>query len=109
MGFFSFMNEKGKSIPNKFSNRKTSTIYMVAPNGDHWAENNYAGYGVFGGKDYYQLLAELNGLETRNQGLELAFDKTAKDVVRPRFCETLVPYDQLPDPVPCPYQGFFYL
>lgn len=35
-------------------------VYLVSPTGKYWAEDHYDGYGVFGGKDFYQLVAELN-------------------------------------------------
>ena len=36
---------------------------MLDNKGNVWTEDNYEGYGVFGGKDYYELLAELQSLE----------------------------------------------
>lgn len=36
-------------------------IYMVDPlTGEKYEENDYEGYGVFGGRDYYELLATIN-------------------------------------------------
>lgn len=43
--------------------RKT-TAYMHDNKGNVWEEHRYEGYGVFGGKDYYELLAEMNGLDS---------------------------------------------
>ena len=38
-------------------------VYMVDPrDGTIYKEDNYEGYGVFGGRDFYELLAEMNGL-----------------------------------------------
>ena len=34
---------------------------MTDDKGNRWEESNYDGYGVFGGKDYYALLDEMNG------------------------------------------------
>ena len=31
-------------------------VYMHDNKGNKWLEKNYEGYGVFGGKDYYELL-----------------------------------------------------
>lgn len=49
-----------------------------------WVEECYEGYGVFGGKDYYELLAEMNGVtlddcggdkeKLRQKGIDMAFD-----------------------------------
>lgn len=46
--------------------------------GNRWEETEYEGYGVFGGKDFYELLAEMNGIEgsadqKRSEGISLAF------------------------------------
>ena len=41
------------------------TVYLLAP-GRKWREDRYKGYGVFGGKDAHQLLAELNRPEECN-------------------------------------------
>jgi len=36
------------------------TYYLWDHQGNRWTENSYEGYGVFGGKDYFVLLAEMN-------------------------------------------------
>jgi len=36
------------------------TVYMKDDRGNVWREDNYDGYGVFGGKDYFTLLSEMN-------------------------------------------------
>jgi hypothetical protein len=62
MGFFSWKTmDTDKSISNAYSNRGTFRVQMVDDKGNVWTEDNYEGYGVFGGKDYYELLAEMNG------------------------------------------------
>ena len=40
-----------------------TTAYMHDNKGNVWHEISYEGYGVFGGKDFYQLLAEMNNVE----------------------------------------------
>ena len=52
-----------KSIANHWSNRSTFPVDMIDDKGNVYHEDNYEGYGVFGGKDYYVLLAEMNGLK----------------------------------------------
>lgn len=37
-----------------------STVYMKDNQGNVWKEDNYQGYGVFGGKDFYNLLYDMN-------------------------------------------------
>jgi hypothetical protein len=36
------------------------TYYMWDNNGNYWEESSYEGYGMFGKKDYFILLAEMN-------------------------------------------------
>ena len=86
MGFFSWnTQDTDKSIANQYSNRKTFRVQMMDNKGNVWTEDNYDGYGRFGGKDYYELLAEMNGFtsdktgdeytdEARGDGITLAFD-----------------------------------
>lgn len=75
MGFFSFITQDTKlSIPNIHSNQvSTRPVYMVDNKGNSWKEEHYDGYGVFGGKDFYQLLAEMNGGTTREEGTIMFF------------------------------------
>jgi hypothetical protein len=50
-------------------------VYMFDNRGNKWLEKNYEGYGDFGGKDYYELLAQMNGMANpdRSEGISLAF------------------------------------
>ena len=110
MGFFSWKSE-GRSISNVHSIRGAYTVYMVAPDGRRWREDAYEGYGEFGGKDFYELLAELNGEESnRDIGIELQFrSPDDRKVIYPRF--TTDPdkkWEDLKDPKNCPHQGYFY-
>ena len=50
-------------------------VYMFDDKGNSWKETSYSGYGEFGGKDYYELLDQMNGGEgDRQAGIDLAFD-----------------------------------
>ena len=49
-------------------------VKMLSPDGREFEETNYAGYGVFGGQDYFALVAELNGKTTREEGIDLLFN-----------------------------------
>ena len=63
MGMFSWKtNDTRRSIKCVISEKPTFRVYMVDHLGNQWVEDNYEGYGVFGGKDFYELLAEMNGL-----------------------------------------------
>lgn len=74
MGFFSWITSDTKrSIPNRYCGAKQFRVHMVTRDGDNYVEDNYEGYGVFGGKDYYELLAEINGKTDRDDGISLFF------------------------------------
>ena len=52
----------------------TVKVKMLSPDGRVFEETNYEGYGVFGGMDYFALVAELNGKGTdRQEGIDLLF------------------------------------
>ena len=70
MGFFSWnTSDTQRSIANNYSKRGTFKVHMVTKDGRAYTEENYEGYGEFGGKDFYELLAELNGKKTRDEEL----------------------------------------
>ena len=61
-------------------------VYMFDDKGKYYYENDYDGYGVFGGMDYYELLDKMNGGEgDRGRGIDLAFgkEKTSSEVLFP--------------------------
>jgi len=120
MGFFSWKTcDTDESIANNCSTRPTFEVHMIAPDGRVFTEPDYAGYGEFGGKDFFDLLCELNGLpEDRGAGIDLVFkgnpsgDNTP-GVIYPKFVENLnnnvvAQYNSLPNPESCEAQGFFY-
>jgi hypothetical protein len=75
-GQFSWMTQDdGEQIGSEKQN--TITVYMHDNEGSSWKEIDYEGYGVFGGLDYYSLLAKMNGYpeEDRGDGIDLAFGK----------------------------------
>ncbi len=82
MGQFSWITQDtNEDIRNNSTNPELNAAYMHDNKGNVWEEKNYEGYGVFGGKDYYQLVAEMNGVDgitgdednDRELGIELAF------------------------------------
>ena len=78
MGFFSWLtSDTNKSIANRFSTRSTFPVYMITEDGQIFAEKDYEGYGVFGGKDLFVLAAEMNGYkgDTDEETRMLFFDK----------------------------------
>jgi hypothetical protein len=86
MGFFSWKTQDtDETIWNKHSDQHTETVYMHDNKGNVWQEDNYEGYGEFGGKDYYDLLAEMNGLEGREAGIDLAYAQPSKPYYAPNL------------------------
>jgi len=112
MGFFSWKTQDtDRSIANQYSNRKPFTVYMHDDKGNVWKEDNYDGYGEFGGKDYYELVSEMNGgISDRQAGIDMAFidHRPNPNIKYPNLTET--PDWEWIDEEPenCEYQGFFY-
>jgi hypothetical protein len=77
-GQFSWMTQDtGQQIGSQEGN--TIPVYMFDNTGKYWFEKEYEGYGVFGGKDYYELLDQMNGgIGDRSEGVRKAFDPTSK-------------------------------
>ena len=112
MGFFSWKTQDtDKSIANRYSSRPTFTVYMVNPLNldEYYKEDNYEGYGVFGGKDYYELLAEINNVGSdRDKGIELAFHHS-EPIEYPILVEDLSKAIEIfGEPKSCEAQGYFY-
>ena len=76
-GQFSWMTQDtGQQIGSQDENK--IPVYMFDNNGKYYYENDYDGYGVFGGMDYYELLDKMNGgIGDRSEGIRKAFDKPA--------------------------------
>ena len=126
MGFFSWKTQDtDNSIANQYSNRKTFGVQMLDNKGNVWTEDTYEGYGRFGGKDFYELLAEMNGFESdktgdeytdeaRGFGINVAFKDNpngiaTKGVFYPNLIEQADGWfynESGPDN--CEYQGYFY-
>lgn len=107
MGFFSWKTQDtDKSIANVHSNREPFFVCMHDNKGNIWTETSYDGYGEFGGKDFYELLAEMNGLSTREQGIDLAYSD--KPYLSPNLVESIT-WEWINEaPKTCDEQGFFY-
>lgn len=109
MGFFSWKTQDtDRSIPNSYSGRSTFTVYMCDDKGNKWKEDDYEGYGKFGGKDYYELLSEMNGGPSdRSNGITIAYSGDS-NVKYPNLVEDPNWKWQNEAPEPCPDQGYFY-
>ena len=137
MGFFSWKtSNSNRSIANKYSRRSTFTVLMISDKGTVYEESDYEGYGVFGKKDFFQLVAEMNecpGLtgnvdNDRQIGIDLFYDNNSggdsvialkNGVKTPVLVEkSQIREDLLDNPIEiymtskpseqCEYQGFFY-
>ena len=122
MGFFSWKTQDtNRSIANHYSTRSTFPVYMIDDKGNVYYEPDYEGYGRFGGKDYYELLAEMNGLTSddpdrlRNKGIDLAFSEGngsgchTDGVLYPNLVENKEGWVYNPKgPETCNTQGYFY-
>lgn len=114
MGFFSWhTSNTNKSIANVHSSKNTITVAMVDDKNNVWIERAYDGYGEFGGKDFYELLAQMNGGKTREDGIAMAFSDEAKHYIYPCLYE--MKNGKVPrwkhfhgGPVDCEHQGYFY-
>jgi hypothetical protein len=115
MGFFSWLaQDTQESIPNTYSSREPFSVTMTDDKGNKWTEDAYEGYGVFGGKDYYELLSEMNGgASDREEGIRMAFadghgDGYNPNVKHPNLSED--PNWEWRNEIPegCPDQGYFY-
>ena len=75
MGSFSWKTQDtNRSITYNASNCPTFSVIMVDDKGNKWVEENYEGYGIFGGKDFYELTAEMNDCASdREVGIDLFF------------------------------------
>lgn len=109
MGMFSWMaTDTGRSIAATGSSRDTFEVTMRDNQGNSWTESEYEGYGEFGGKDYFELLAEMNGLTTREEGIDLAYNDDTSEVLFLTLNEAAEIEWNGVEPDSCPEQGFFY-
>ena len=108
MGFFSWKTQDtNRSIPNNYSSKPTFPVTMTDNKGNKWTEDNYEGYGEFGGKDFYELLAEMNDKgSNREEGIDLYFGD--EPFISPNLHEN--PNAEWVNRVPdeCEHQGYFY-
>lgn len=114
MGFFSFKTQDTRrSIANNASRRPTFDVYMVDNKGNEYHEPDYSGYGRFGGKDYYILMAEMNGInedtdqKMRSRAIDLYYNPQP-DTLFPNLFSRSGKSWRNKRPNDCPYQGFFY-
>jgi len=74
------------------------TYYMWDNNGNFWKETCYEGFGMFGSKDYYILLAEMNRTydadvteeQKRKEGIDIEFGLDHNGILFPNLTETSI-------------------
>jgi hypothetical protein len=108
MGFFSWKTQdSGRSIANSSTDNHFPVI-MTDDKGNQWHEPEYDGYGVFGGKDYYELFAEMNNLNVdRSDAITIALSGDNEKYIYPSLSECGAYYNGQ-EPENCEYQGYFY-
>jgi hypothetical protein len=102
MGFFSWIAQDTNAPIYITGYQKPGydqrTYYMWDNKGNSWKEPSYEGYGMFGGKDYYILLAEMNRVydntvteeQKRNDGIKIDFDSNHDGIVFPNLTESSI-------------------
>lgn len=110
MGFSSWLTQDtNRSISNMYSSKPVFTFYMLDNQGNVWKEDCYEGYCMIGGKDYFELLAEMNNFTDRKVGIRLYFEDTDKYIIYPNLVENLKGWTWVNEkPMQCPHQGYFY-
>lgn len=116
MGLFSWLTQDtGETIPCSGQEVKPLiTVTLRDDKGNTWTESEYEGYGVFGGKDYFVLMAEMNGIvdgtddEKRDKGIDLYYDEKAEGVKYPNLNKHSTTEWKNEQPQDCPNQGYFY-
>lgn len=130
MGVFSFnTSDTRESIPvvGNWLKFPPFTVTMKDNAGNVWTEKAYGGYGVFGGKDFYDVLGEMNPehpaindpydpLEdlfgndpSRLAGLRLAFLDNQDGILYPTLSrDPDFAWCEAAKPSQCEFQGYFY-
>ncbi|KXX68894.1 hypothetical protein [Flammeovirga sp. SJP92] len=116
MGFFSWITQDTKrSVANVHSSKETFPVYLLDDKGNIWKENHYNGYGDFRGKDYFELLAEMNGfteqdaVEKNCELRDLGIFIKGENIKYPNIVENILLWKwKNEEPKSCYDQGFFY-
>lgn len=94
------------------SSKRKRKAYMHDNKGNVWEELDYEGYGVFGGKDFYQLVAEMNNVEgltgnidsDREKGIDLVYG--SEPYLSPNLARSKGWTWENKAPQDCPNQGW---
>ena len=132
MGVFSWITQdtnKSIAIADNPGGRSHFAVTMTDHKGNKWREYAYDGYGIFGGMDYYVLVAQMNPslhaeaekeinnkakqfvenpISLRDIGIEIAFGNYADEAKFPNLTENHNHGWVDNKPEDCEYQGYFY-
>ena len=120
MGFFSWLTcDTNESISNRHSIHGPLTAYALIPKefgGGFLKEENYDGYGVFGGRDIFALVANWNkpdactgdDEEDRMLGIDLYYDRNNPIKYGIKIASKPMEYEDAEISDDCPDQGYFY-
>jgi len=105
-GQFSWFTQDTDNQIGSMQENTLPEVYMTDNEGNEWIEKNYEGYGEFGGKDYYELVAEMNGIsqddigggDLRDEGIGIYFGQgydpmTGEDFLFPALTEKPINVD----------------
>lgn len=77
MGLFSWVtSDTEKSIPSALYTDRLMTVFLLTPDGKAYREDEYLGYGEFGGVDVYELCASMNA---KHLGMESWLEQVSSD------------------------------
>ncbi len=113
MGFFSWKCAvSSESVANRYSGKpkEQTECYLITPNNVYY-EDNYEGYGEFGGVDVYELLGDGN----RNLGIDREYRQAEDGSTLPFEIKIVLAkhyngqkYEDLEKSDICDCQGYFY-
>lgn len=108
MGFFSFKTQDTmRSIANRHSTQGTFKVYLHDNKGNVYIEDNYDGYGDFGGMDFFELMASMNGMPNRYEAIN-SWCAQQEGLVYPNLTESADWQWRNESPQRCNTQGYFY-
>ncbi len=121
MGFFSWKTQDThESIMNEFTATPTVNFWFVFidKNGERQdvLVPSYNGYGEFAGFDFHEVLANMNGLNGRDNGISIEVGTmptklVGKTIMWPQLfqeCQLGKKVDFTKEMESCPYQGYFF-
>ncbi len=93
---------------NNQSDISTFTVYLIDDKGNKWKEDDYEGYGVFGAKDFFELLEEMNpDMDMSVSSFYFYGPSSRLGVKYPMLVEDPNYVWNNVRPLSCPSQGFF--